>query len=469
MEDLVATVEDARYVNAVVQDDKPQAPWKIPSEENLAEYVTKKKTEDPSYFEESTIKTTILGKYLHEEYCNPSDTPNGKPSSFSESPEYQRYLQFSYIREHPVVESDFLEFRVLGKGGFGQVKGVRRMTTGNLYALKTQLKKKVKEGKAEKLVKAEWGALQCVKSDFIVKLHYAYHNEEALFLVLEICTGGDLNYALKKERPMNPQRSRYYGACILSGLGHLHAAGFVYRDLKPENILLTKEGRCKMSDLGLACQFVPNKKLKGVAGTRGYWAPEMLLKDESGSRIGYDEKVDWWSFGCYMFETVAGCNPFRSKLAEKMDDDVKAALDKATLELDIEQFFDQEVLKQDPDAADLLRGLLNRDPKKRLGAEGAQEIQEHKWFSSVDFENLHTVPPPFVPSSSEVNAKSQLEIDDFNVSKSIKLDEADKKQWENWNYTNRDEFEKEVVTYLEWEKEKGPIPVKSKSSMCTLL
>jgi len=474
MEDLVATVEDARYVNAVVQDDKPQAPWKFPTEEELAEWKAKKEKEDPKYLEENTIKETVLGKYLFNEYTNPSVTPGAgdppqKAATFVASEEYQRYLQFSYIREKPVCETDFLEFRVLGKGGFGQVKGVRKMTTGNLYALKTQLKKKVKEGKAEKLVKAEWGALQCVQSEFIVKLHYAYHNEEALFLVLEICTGGDLNYALKKERPMSTARSRYYGACILSGLGHLHKAGFVYRDLKPENILLTKEGRCKMSDLGLACQFQPNKKLKGVAGTRGYWAPEMLLKDESGNRIGYDEKVDWWSFGCYMFETTAGCNPFRSKLAEKMDEDVKAALDKATLELDIEQFFAQEALEKDPDAADLLRGLLVRDPEKRLGAKGTQEIKDHKWFSSVDFDGLHLMTPPFVPSSSEVNAKSQLEIDDFNVSKTTKLTDDDKKQWDNWDFTQRQFFEEEVVTYLKWEKEKGPLPQKSKSSMCNVL
>ena len=82
MEDLVATVEDARYVNAVVQDDKPQEPWKFPSEEDLADYIARKKKEDPAYLEEATIKETTLGKYLHGQYANPSGTPGGKPSSF---------------------------------------------------------------------------------------------------------------------------------------------------------------------------------------------------------------------------------------------------------------------------------------------------------------------------------------------------------------------------------------------------
>jgi len=112
---------------------------------------------------------------------------------------------------------------------------------------------------------------------------------------------------------------------------------------------------------------------------------------------------------------------------------------------------------------------LNRNPEERLGAKGVQAIKDHKYFSSIDFAVLHTMEPPFVPSSSEVNAKSQLEIDEFNVSKSTKLTDEDKKQWDNWDFTNRELYETEVVNYLKWEKEKGPLPQKSKSSMCNVL
>jgi len=88
MEDLVATVEDARYVNAVVQDDKPQAPWKFPSEEELAEYRTKKERENPNFLDENTVKETVLGKYLFGDYTNPSETPGaggGEPPPKAES------------------------------------------------------------------------------------------------------------------------------------------------------------------------------------------------------------------------------------------------------------------------------------------------------------------------------------------------------------------------------------------------
>ena len=97
------------------------------------------------------------------------------------------------------------------------------------------------------------------------------------------------------------------------GLQALHDKGYVYRDLKPENCLLGEDGRVKLTDLGLATKVTP--KLHGAAGTRGYWAPEMLRRDEQGKRKNYDHMVDWFSFGCCLAEFISGTNPFRSEVA----------------------------------------------------------------------------------------------------------------------------------------------------------
>ena len=147
--------------------------------------------------------------------------------------------------------------------------------------------------------------------------------------------------------------SSHYAARTLLGIAHIHELGMVrgegarpqsrvslprhhcalpqvYRDLKPENILMDELGRTRISDLGLACKVTP--ELKGTCGTRGYMAPEMLKRDADGHRLCYDQTVDWFSFGCVVFEFFHGKSPFRSNRAKNyrkkedgVDDDVAAA------------------------------------------------------------------------------------------------------------------------------------------------
>jgi beta-adrenergic-receptor kinase len=85
--------------------------------------------------------------------------------------------------------------------------------------------------------------------------------------------------------------------------------------VKPENCLLADDGRVKITDLGLATKITPT--LHGAAGTRGYWAPEMLRRDAKGKRMTYGHTVDWFSFGCCVAEFICGYNPFRSEAALK--------------------------------------------------------------------------------------------------------------------------------------------------------
>lgn len=174
-------------------------------------------------------------------------------------------------------------------------------------------KKRIKLKKAEKLAVCEQMCLADVNSPFVVNLKYSFQSKTDVFLILDLMTGGDLSYHLSQKGCFPRTECHYYSARIMLGLQALHDRGYVYRDLKPENCLLGEDGRVKLTDLGLAVKITPD--LHGAAGTRGYWAPEMIDRDDSGRRKNYDRMVDWFSFGCCLAEFISGTSPFRSQKA----------------------------------------------------------------------------------------------------------------------------------------------------------
>ena len=114
-----------------------------------------------------------------------------------------------------------------------------------------------------------------------------------------------------------------------------------------------------------------------------------------------------------------------------------------------------------PDAADLCRRLMEKDPKTRLGARGCEEIMAHPWFKSVDWEAIITDrrKPPFLPPK-DVNAASQHEIGNFaddnsKASRDIAFTESDEKVYEDWDWTNPKAYSTEVIEFLIHERELG--------------
>ena len=93
---------------------------------------------------------------------------------------------------------------------------------------------------------------------------------------------------------------------LLSACYHMHSQGVVHRDIKPENIMLSKEGEIKLIDFGLSQRTKENQKLKTVAGTPYYMAPEVL----DGH---YDFKCDVWSLGVLLYVFMSGYLPFQGQ------------------------------------------------------------------------------------------------------------------------------------------------------------
>jgi beta-adrenergic-receptor kinase len=275
-------------------------------------------------------RTSALTLFDELEACVLCSLEQYHLKDFRASAFHKRLIAFLFLQKRRVSEDDFTVLRVLGRGGFGMVNGCIKRTSASLYAMKVMNKKMIKKKHAEKLCLAERKILAMISCPFVVCLKYSFQTPEELFLVLDLRTGGDLSFHLNRAR-FSETQVRFWAAQILLGIQHLHEKNIVYRDLKPENILLDDKGNCSISDLGLAVEVTPT--LTGRCGTRGYWAPEMLLRDESGNRLVYNQTVDWWSYGCLVYELLYGKCPFRTSKAKALHEDKQQAYDKATLEL----------------------------------------------------------------------------------------------------------------------------------------
>ncbi|XP_050674142.1 RAC serine/threonine-protein kinase isoform X1 [Leptidea sinapis] len=273
--------------------------------------------------------------------------------------------------------------KVLGKGTFGKVVLSREKGTGKLYAMKI-LKKNViiqKDEVAHTIT--ENHVLKKNKHPFLTSLRYSFQTADRVCFVMEYANGGELFFHLSHERFFSEDRTRFYGAEIVSALGYLHARGIIYRDLKLENLLLDKDGHIKIADFGLCkVNITYGRTTKTFCGTPEYLAPEVLEDAD------YGPAVDWWGTGVVLYEMACGRLPFYNRDHDRL----------FALILEEEVRFPRSLSA--PCRA-LLAALLTKEPARRLGAgpADAQEIMHHPFFASINWADLvaKKIPPPFKP------------------------------------------------------------------------
>uniref|UniRef100_A0A8D3DZ39 non-specific serine/threonine protein kinase n=1 Tax=Scophthalmus maximus TaxID=52904 RepID=A0A8D3DZ39_SCOMX len=285
--------------------------------------------------------------------------------------------------------SDFDYLKLLGKGTFGKVILVREKASGKYYAMKI-LKKEVIIAKVS-------------PPDTVHLLIILYMFLFVLFLQYFIIDYIKLKFSLIKpfsgyffhfedKRVFSEERTRFYGAEIVSALDYLHSAKIVYRDLKLENLMLDKDGHIKITDFGLCKEGITDAAtMKTFCGTPEYLAPEVLEDND------YGRAVDWWGLGVVTYEMMCGRLPFYNQDHEKLFELI--------LMEDIK--FPRTL---SADAKSLLSGLLIKDPNKRLGGgpDDAKEIMRHSYFSGVDWQDVYDkkLVPPFKPQvTSETDTR----------------------------------------------------------------
>uniref|UniRef100_A0AAQ6A189 G protein-coupled receptor kinase n=1 Tax=Amphiprion ocellaris TaxID=80972 RepID=A0AAQ6A189_AMPOC len=329
---------------------------------------------------------------------------------------FDRFLQWKMLERQPITKDTFRQYRVLGKGGFGEVCACQVRATGKMYACKKLEKKRIKKRKGESMALNEKQILEKVNSRFVVSLAYAYETKDALCLVLTIMNGGDLKFHIYNMGTPGFEKDRvqFYAAQICCGLEHLHRESIVYRDLKPENILLDDNGHIRISDLGLAIKVPDGELIRGRVGTVGYMAPEVINNEK------YGMSPDWWGLGCLVYEMTAGRSPFRARKERVKREEVERRVQEEE-----EEYND----KFTEDAKAICRMLLTKDPKQRLGckADGAAGVKAHSFFKNINFKRMEAgiVDPPFVPDPRAVYCKDVLDIEQFSTVKGVNLDQTD--------------------------------------------
>ncbi|EHN02000.1 Sch9p [Saccharomyces cerevisiae x Saccharomyces kudriavzevii VIN7] len=280
---------------------------------------------------------------------------------------------------------DFEVLRLLGRGTFGQVYQVKKKDTQRIYAMKVLSKKVIVKKNEIAHTIGERNILVTTaskSSPFIVGLKFSFQTPTDLYLVTDYMSGGELFWHLQKEGRFSEDRAKFYIAELVLALEHLHDNDIVYRDLKPENILLDANGNIALCDFGLSKADLKDRT-NTFCGTTEYLAPELLL-DETG----YTKMVDFWSLGVLIFEMCCGWSPFFAENNQKMYQ--KIAFGKVK--------FPRDVLSQE--GRSFVKGLLNRNPKHRLGAiDDGRELRAHPFFADIDWEALKQkkIPPPFKP------------------------------------------------------------------------
>jgi len=259
-----------------------------------------------------------------------------------------------------------LEKKVIGEGSYGSVVRCTNKETSQMRALKTISHAVI--GSQSDQFKEEMAIMKLLDHPNIVRLYETFEDARNIYLVLELCTGGELFDRIVEVGNFTEKVAVLVVQQMLRAINYMHLNYIMHRDLKPENWLLASDesmdkSSLKLIDFGLSKRFEPGQFASTRAGTPYYVAPEVL----DGR---YAEKSDVWSIGVIMYIMLCGSPPFTGNETVAVLDAVRRA----------RPTFDRESWKGiSAEAKQLLKSLLTKDPSSRLTAANALK---HPWMAA---------------------------------------------------------------------------------------
>jgi len=275
----------------------------------------------------------------------------------------------------------------LGKGGYSWVKKGIDRKNGRIVALKFMERRLTSTGEWKKSqqnsIKNEIETLKCLRHENIVRL-LAYNlnakypdrtgkTRDVILLVLEYAAGGELFDILYYTAKLEPILARTYFRQLVAGISCMHDHGIIHRDIKPQNLLLDNKYNLKITDFGLSkIDPTGNSTIKmndWHVGTRGYQAPEILLRKD------YDKKVDIFAMGVVLFILLGGYPPFEharenDKWYQFIATKKYKSFWKSHRNCGMRQM-----------ETDLITRMICFDPEKRITI---AKLRRHQWFTSKE-------------------------------------------------------------------------------------
>ncbi|XP_012534602.1 serine/threonine-protein kinase Warts [Monomorium pharaonis] len=338
----------------------------------------------------------------------------------------QKESNYIRLKRAKMDKSMFTKIKPIGVGAFGEVTLVRKLDTNQFYAMKTLRKADVLNRNQVAHVKAERDILAEADNEWVVKLYYSFQDKDNLYFVMDYIPGGDLMSLLIKLGIFKEPLARFYIAELTCAVESVHKMGFIHRDIKPDNILIDRDGHIKLTDFGLCtgfrwthnskyyqqnghgkqdsmdpaddwnneCQCIQLKPLErrrhrehqrclahSLVGTPNYIAPEVL------QRTGYTQLCDWWSVGVILYEMLVGSPPFLANTPAETQ--FKVINWETTLHIPKQANLSSESMDL------ILKLCVGAD--RRLG-KNANEVKNHPFFASIDFEKgLRRQMAPHIP------------------------------------------------------------------------